>query len=229
MNVVHKVCVYAHTHDCELSSRHTYHDYFKLVYRARPFLNFKSTLYFDIYTNVCQIMLISLCVYLDKEFTMKSFGELEAVGVVNLRDIEKHKEQFANAVGIEAADLMKFYSFLQLLEMWIKGQAKLRPTWRHFLWILREIKLAHIADRIEHYFSGIVTDVDPNPKNKESERSREEEEGECISNCAFRYRTSKAATMCIRFSMKIGLQSIIESVDSIGRDGPGIVLLYLIH
>ena len=118
----------------------------------------------------------------DNEFTVKSLNKLAAVGVINLRNLEKHERELANAVGIEAADLTKSDSSLQLLEMWIKGRAKLRPTWRHFFWALREIKLAHIADHMEHYFSRMVTeqetpsDVDPSPRSEESVRRGEEVE-----------------------------------------------------
>ena len=118
----------------------------------------------------------------DSEFTVKSLTRLERLGVINLEDLEMHKMQLANAVGIEAADLNISDSSLQLLEMWIKGPSKLRPTWRHFFWALREIKIAHIADHIEHYFSGMMaeqetpSEVDPSSRSEESERREEEVE-----------------------------------------------------
>ena len=136
---------------------------------------------------------------MDSEFTVKFLNELERVGVINLRDLEKHKIQLADAVGIKAADLTKSDSSSRFFEMWIKGHAKLRPTWRHLFWALREIKLVHIADHIEHFFSGMTTeqetnsDVDPGPRSEESEGRGEENEGEeCkehIALNAFRYRT----------------------------------------
>ena len=128
---------------------------------------------------------------------MTSLKKLERVGVINLMDLKMHKVQIVNAVGIETADLMKSNSSLQLIEIWSKGRAKLRPTWRHLFWALREIKLAHIANQMEHYFSGTETEqdspsnVDPSPRSKESERRGEEVErqGESCKEYLCLYRT----------------------------------------
>jgi hypothetical protein len=45
-----------------------------------------------------------------------------------------------------------------LLEMWVQGRASLRPTWRHFFWALREIKLNHLADQIEASLTGVAVE-----------------------------------------------------------------------
>ena len=60
----------------------------------------------------CIIFCISLCIIVtsfdqDSEFTVESLVELERVGVINLRNLEKHQKQLSNAVGIEAFDITK--------------------------------------------------------------------------------------------------------------------------
>ena len=88
---------------------------------------------------------------MDTQFTMKSVHELEDRGVISWKDFDKQKMQLADTVEIEVSDLTESDSFIEVLEKWTEGRAKLRPTWRHLLWAVREIKLDHIADQIEHY------------------------------------------------------------------------------
>ena len=65
--------------------------------------------------------------------------------------------------------------------MWLQGRASLHPTWRHFFWVLREIKLNHLAEQIEVYLSGVAVEqaatsnLDPSPGSEEEDKEKEGE------------------------------------------------------
>ena len=115
---------------------------------------------------------------------MKSLEKMEGSGVLILKDLEGCTQQLKDAVGIAG---LAGFNLSSLLEVWIKGYANLHPTWRHLVWALREIKLAHVADQIEHLVSGLTTDLerpdkDSSPKSDESERGEEEDEGKTCTH-----------------------------------------------
>ena len=89
----------------------------------------------------------------DGHFTMVTLSRLELIGIRPFRELEAYKSQLQSVVGMHNVDL-PIDNSSSLLEMWIQGCASLRPTWRHFFWALREIKLNHLADQIEASLSG---------------------------------------------------------------------------
>ena len=93
----------------------------------------------------------------DSHFTMEALSRLEQFGITPLEELEAYKRPLESVVGMDKVDLPIDNSF-SLLEMWVQGRASLRPTWRHFFWALREIKLNHLADQIEAFLSGVVVE-----------------------------------------------------------------------
>ena len=126
----------------------------------------------------------------DSHFTMEAISRLKHFGTESLAQLKTHKRPLQSVLGIDKVDLPIDNSF-SLLEMWVHGRASLRPTWRHFFWALREIKLNHLADQIEALLSGVAVEqaatsnLDVNPGNEETEGREEDnkhEQGEVISN-----------------------------------------------
>ena len=119
----------------------------------------------------------------DSHLTMKALSRLELFGITPLRELDTHKRPLQSVVGMDKVDLPTDSSF-SLLEMWVQGRASLRPTWRHFFWALREIKLNHLADQIEASLSGVAveqaatSDLDVSPGSEETEGREEDNEGE---------------------------------------------------
>ena len=93
----------------------------------------------------------------DSHFTMKTLSRLKQMGDTSIRELEAYKSPLQSVVGMDKVDLPIDNSF-SLLEMWVQGYASLRPTWRHFFWALREIKLNHLADQIEAFLSGVAVE-----------------------------------------------------------------------
>ena len=79
---------------------------------------------------------------------MEILSQFERIGIRPLQELEAYKSQLQSVVGMDKVDL-SIDDSSSLLEMWVQGHASLRPTWRHFFWALREIKLNHLADLIE--------------------------------------------------------------------------------
>ena len=96
-------------------------------------------------------------IFTDGYFSMKTLSRLEQIGIRPLRELEAHKGQLQSVVGMDKVDL-PIDNSSSLLEMWVQGRASLRPTWRHFFWALREIKLNHLADQIEASLSGVAVE-----------------------------------------------------------------------
>ena len=119
----------------------------------------------------------------DSHFTMEVISRLEQFGTKSLAELEAHKRPFQSVVGMDNVDLPIDNSF-SLLEMWVKGRASLRPTWRHFFWALREIKLNHLADQIEAFLSGVAVEqaatsnLDVYPGSEETEGREEDNKHE---------------------------------------------------
>ena len=105
---------------------------------------------------------------------MKVISHLEQFGTKFLAELEAHKRPLQSVVGMDKVDL-PIDNLFTLLEMWVQGRASLRPTWRHFFWALREIKLNHLADQIEAFLSGVaveqaaISNLDVNPGSEETE------------------------------------------------------------
>ena len=104
-------------------------------------------------------MLFLFCAVIltDSHFTMETLFRLERIGIRPLRELEAYKGQLQSVVGMDKVDLPINYSS-SLLAIWVQGRASLRPTWRHFFWALREIKLNHLADQIEASLSGVAVE-----------------------------------------------------------------------
>ena len=116
----------------------------------------------------------------DGHFTMETLSRLEQIGIRALQELEAYKSQLQSVVGMENIDFPIDNSF-SLLEMWVQGCASLRPTWRHFFWALREIKLNHLADQIEASLSGVAVEQAAISEEREGgEKDNKQEQGEVM-------------------------------------------------
>ena len=110
---------------------------------------------------------------------METLSQFERIGIRPLEELETYKSQLQTVVGMDKVDL-PIDNSSSLLNMWVQGRASLRPTWRHFFWALREIKLNHLADQIEASLSVVAVDLtatsnsDISPGGEETE-GREED------------------------------------------------------
>ena len=140
--------------------------------------------------NVCtclhtKIMLPFHAVTLDSDghLTMKAISWLKEMDDTPLRELDTYQSPLQSVVGMDKVDLPIDNSF-SLLEMWVQGRASLRPTWRHFFWALREIKLNHLADQIEAFLSGVAVEqaatsnLDVSPGSEETEGREEDNKQE---------------------------------------------------
>ena len=118
-------------------------------------------------------------IFTDGHFTMKTFSRLEQIGIRPLRELEAYKSQIQTVVGMDKINL-PIDNSSSLLEMWVQGRASLRPTWRHFFWALREIKLNHLADQIEASLSGVAVEQAAISEETEGREEDEQEQGELI-------------------------------------------------
>ena len=119
----------------------------------------------------------------DSHFTMEALFRLEQIGVTPLRELDPYIRPLQSVVGVD----ISIDNSSSLLEMWVQGRASLRPTWRHFFWALREIKLNHLADQIEAFLNGVaveqaatsILDVSPGSEEREGgEEDNKQEQGE---------------------------------------------------
>jgi hypothetical protein len=126
--------------------------------------------------------------FAESHFTMETLSRLEQIGIRPLRELESYKSQLQSVVVMDRVDL-SIDNSLSLLKMWVQGRASLRPTWRHFFWALREIKLNHLADQIEASLSGVaveqaaISNLDVSPGSEETEEREEDsrqEQGEVM-------------------------------------------------
>ena len=109
------------------------------------------------------------------------------MGVTTFNKLEDYKQPLQSVIGIDTVRVHR--EPFSILTMWLQGRANLRPTWRHFIWVLREIQLSHLADQIESYLGGasveqeLSSKLGPSPESEEPEGREEEdnykgEEGE---------------------------------------------------
>ena len=87
---------------------------------------------------------------------MEALSQFERIGI-SLKELEAYKTALLSVTGVDQVDLTALNSF-SLLKMWVQGRASIHPTWRHFIWALREIKLNNLADQIESFFSGVAVE-----------------------------------------------------------------------
>ena len=110
---------------------------------------------------------------------MEDLSQLERRGIINLRELEAYKQPLQSVIGIE---LPTEYNAISRLKMWLEGRASLRPTWRHFFRVLREIKLNHLAEQIEGYVSGVTVEqavtsyLIHSPGSEEEDKEKEGQE-----------------------------------------------------
>ena len=91
---------------------------------------------------------------------MEALSRLEHIGITPLRELEAYKTSLQSVTGMDKVDLPTHVDdSFSLLEMWVQGRASLHPTWRHFFWALREIKLNYLANQIEAFLSGVAVDL----------------------------------------------------------------------
>ena len=112
----------------------------------------------------------------DGHFTMKAISRLKQIGITSLGELEAYKRPLQSVVGMDQVEL-PIDNSSSLLEMWVQGHASLRPTWRHFFWALREIKLNHLADQIEALLSGVAVEqaaTSNSPGSDETEGGEED-------------------------------------------------------
>ena len=122
----------------------------------------------------------------DSQFTMEALSRLEEMGVTIFKELEDYKQELQSVIGIEIVDLPTELNSFAILNTWLQGHAVLHPTWRHFVWTLREIHLSHLADQLEPYIyvnrqsieQTLSSNLGPTPENEEPEGSEEAEEGE---------------------------------------------------
>ena len=117
----------------------------------------------------------------DNHFTMEALSRLEEINITNLGELETYKQPLQSVIGIKVVKFSMEFSSFSLLNMWLQGRASLRPKWRYFFWVLREIKLSHLAEQIEVYLSGVAveqaatSDSDPSPGSEEEDKEKEGE------------------------------------------------------
>ena len=111
---------------------------------------------------------------------METLSRLEQIGIKPLPELEAYKIPLQSVLGMDKVDL-PIDNSSSLLEMWVQGRASLRPTWRHFFWALREIKLNHLADQIEASLSGIAVEQAVISEETEGrEEDNKQEQGEVM-------------------------------------------------
>ena len=147
-----------------------------------------------LYVFACTYYMMLVCIHTiycfhavtfdsDSHFTMEALPRLEQIGITPLRELEAYKRPLQSVVGMDKVDLPIDNSF-SLLEMWVQGRASLRPTWRHFFWALREIKLNYLADQMEAFLSGVAVEqtatsnLDVSPESEETEGREEDNKQE---------------------------------------------------
>lgn len=110
---------------------------------------------------------------------MKMLSMLNEAGVIQLQEIEAHTQHLQSIIKVKHIEANKGYN--SLLRLWSEGHGSLHPTWRHLFWVLRELKLNHMADQLESYFYLLTTDPEQeNLKSESLERSNTDEEGNYI-------------------------------------------------
>ena len=131
-------------------------------------------------TKELSFFCVHTVIFADGHFTMETLSRLEQIGIRPLRELEAYKSPLQSVVGMDKIDLPIDDSF-SLLRMWVQGRASLRPTWRHFFWALREIKLNHLADQIEGLLSGVaVEQAAISEETEEREEDNKQEQGEVM-------------------------------------------------
>ena len=145
-------------------------------------------MYVSVVINVYIFFLYVVTFDSDSHFTMEALSRLELFGITPLRELEAYKTPLQSVTGMDKVDLTTHVDdSFSLLEMWAQGRASLRPTWRHFFWALREIKLNYIADQMEAFLSGVAvdqagtSDLDVSPGSEGTEGREEDhnqEQGE---------------------------------------------------
>jgi hypothetical protein len=124
-------------------------------------------------------------IFADGHFVLETLFQLDQIGITLLSELEAYKSPLQSVVGMDKVDL-PIDDSSSLLEMWVQGRASLRPTWRHFFWALREIRLNHLADQIETFLAVEQTapsNLDVSPGSEETEGREEDskqEQGEIV-------------------------------------------------
>ena len=113
----------------------------------------------------------------DSHLTKEALSQIEQIGITSLRELDPYIRPLQSVVGMDKVDL-PIDNSSSLLEMWVQGDASLHPTWRHFFWALREIKLNHLADQIEAFLNGVAVEQAATFNLDVSPGSEEREEGE---------------------------------------------------
>ena len=116
----------------------------------------------------------------DSHFTLKALSLLEQIGNTSLRELRAYKKPLQSVTGVD----ISIDSSIEILIKWVQGCGSLHPTWRNFFWVLKEIKLNHIADQIEALFSGMAvdqaatSDLDVSSESEETEGREEDHKQE---------------------------------------------------
>lgn len=137
------------------------------------------------HSNVYLCFCIAVVFNPDSQFSMKVLSMLDKAHIIQLQEIETHVQQLQSIIKVKHIDANKGYN--SLLNLWIKGHSSLHPTWRHLFWVLREIKLNHMADQIESYFQLLAIDHEHVNFGNESSERNNTEEGKQLILCPSHY------------------------------------------
>ena len=130
---------------------------------------------------------------------METLHQLED-GFGDLKDLESCTQQLKDVVGIDSTDSTSGIGLSSLLKQWIQGCASLHPTWRHFFWALREIKLNNLANQIESYLSGMAAEQETSSNfdlSPDSEGEEEKNEGENHYSMKYKFCHTYIAFTCM--------------------------------
>ena len=135
----------------------------------------------------CIIIVVSFV--RDNRFTMLALSRLDYFGITLFQELEYNRHLLLSVIGIEVPR-SKTVDAQAILNLWLRNDSiKLRPTWMHLFWVLRKMKLSHLADNCEAILSresveqAIAYNLDPRQDIDTPERKDEEdkEEGEIHS------------------------------------------------
>ena len=128
------------------------------------------------YLNLFNFCIAAVVFDPNNRFSMEILSMLNEAGVIRLQEIEAHTQHLQSIIKVKHIEANKGYN--SLLRLWSEGHGSLHPTWRHLFWVLRELKLNHMADQLESHFHLLATDPEQeNLKSEPSERSNTDEEG----------------------------------------------------
>ena len=118
----------------------------------------------------------------DSHFTMRAIDYLKvSAGISVKEELVQHTSRTA-FLAVAGVDVWAMYNYLG---EWASGRGSHPPTWAELFRALKEIGLSELADRMEKYWRGSVSEDSPRPPPDEEGDSEEEKDGEIISDYQF--------------------------------------------